>query len=259
MRTAICEIVEFSFGQCPAGSQVGTAEPLARLRAALQRPATSLGTIADRVLGASGRRRRCSSACRAGPRATTASTRKARPIYHPLPIPALNVTLWGVPADPKQRLWRTVHVTAERLRDLLQHPDLRGVKAKPACSANVPPVPYLAGSDHLRCAAGRQCDAPILHTTSIVQADDPWPDDDRLRAADVQPQPHRRADDQAGRQPCRESTSTSRFRRSRARPRRRRRRSRKPRPRCRKGSRSTPMRPTARSACSDADTRDRHP
>jgi hypothetical protein len=169
--TAICEIVEFSFGRCPPGSQVGTVEPLfgfAPLFNVQPHPSEPSLTAfwvplvkAPVFISLSGRTE-----------SDYGLDAKSSPVYHPLPIPALNVTLWGVPADEKH--------FGERFTSPLK--GFGTCFSIPTCvasgetgvSANEPPVPYLE--------APTTCGVPLVgsatlqyYTHGIVQADDSWP------------------------------------------------------------------------------------
>ena len=189
--TAICEIVEFSFGRCPPGSQVGTVEPLFGFASRSSTSSHTPRNLAHRVLGATGAGAGVHQPL--GPdRERLRARRRKLARLPPASDSGAQVTLWGVPAD-EQDFGERFMSPLKGFGDLLHHPDLRGGRRnrrqRQRAAGALP-----RGSDHLRSAAGRQCDAPY-YTHGIVQAGRPMANDDRLRAPDVQPQPHRRADD----------------------------------------------------------------
>lgn len=165
-----CEVVEFAFGRCPAGSQVGEyrvfganiyspmynvkphpdeAALIAMWVPLVDAPvfiSLSARTESDYGLNAEG-----------------------SPIYHLLPIPALRLNIWGVPADPVHDPYRF-------------KPPLKGFAAcveEQACefngaSANVPVMPYIE--------APTECNVPLTagmaleyYTRTVYRKETAWP------------------------------------------------------------------------------------
>ena len=177
--------------------------------------------------------------------ATTASTPQLRHLP-PAPDPGRQTSTSGA-----YRPTRATTSTAIPVAASAQRPGLHPARTRNPCSgtspiaANVPAAPFLAEPDHLRRAAHRRRRRPLLPRHSAPRGS--LAGDDRLRPAQLQPEPHGAADHDG--RPTRPpaSTSTSRSRRPRARPPPRRRRSARPRSPCPRASRSTPTPPTARS------------
>jgi hypothetical protein len=167
-----CEIVEFSFGRCPASTQIGTYNffegygPLYNLTPHPDEPALVAFWVplinAPVFISLSGRTE-----------SDYGLDAETSPIYHPLPLNSFQVTLWGVPAAKShdlQRFTPPLQGTGECVSYLPET-----CPPKPDGNpANVPPIPYLENPT--------QCGVPLFssldllyYTGGFYQATDPWP------------------------------------------------------------------------------------
>ena len=170
--TPRCEIAEFAQGRCPASTQIGVAEPFGL--GALYVPMYNMTPHPDEASLTA-----FWVPLVAAPVFVSLSSRtesdygldaESSPIFHPLAIPALGVTLWGVPADP-------IHDTERFIPPLKGFAACGGIFGCPevtGAKANIPPVPYLQ--------APTECGVPLTgsldlayYTGEVIHAEDPWP------------------------------------------------------------------------------------
>ena len=147
-------------------------------------------------------RARCSSTSQAEPTATTGSTRSARRSTSAPTSVRDPVNLWGVPADPIHDPERfACRCPAQRLYRDLQPRLSAGPRASSARhSPNRRPAGAVpAEPDDLRRAAHSRRWTSNTTTAFNADADSACPGDDRLRPAQLQPEPHGEADDDRGR------------------------------------------------------------
>jgi hypothetical protein len=167
-----CELVEFSFGRCPAASQVGIISPLF---GELYSPLYSI-TPHPNEAGLTGFWVPLAGApvfiaLNGRTDSDYGLDAESSPVYHPLPLNTLSLTLWGVPADP-------VHDFQRFIPPLKGFASCNGPVACPevtGIAANVPPVPFLQNPT--------ECGVPLTGTLEIeyythntVRADAPWPE-----------------------------------------------------------------------------------
>jgi hypothetical protein len=169
--TPVCELVEFSFGRCPASTQIGTAEPLgpeigfvAMYNVAPHPDEPALTAFWAPLVSApifvslAGRTE-----------SDYGLDAQSSPIFHPLAgVKALGIELWGVPADH-------IH-DASRFIPPLQGFGLCGLFGCEGVgtAANVPPIPFLQ--------APTACGLPLTGSTDLeyythtnYHAEYPWP------------------------------------------------------------------------------------
>lgn len=166
-----CEIVEFSFGRCPASTQVGTFGflgenfgPIYNISPHPDEPSLVGFWVplisAPQFISLAGR-----TESDYGLDAQTV------PIYHPLAFSETPIVLWGVPADP-------IHDSRRFAPPLVGfgvcNPGFPETCGNVGVPANVPPIPYLENPT--------ECNVPLTATLEIeyythgfVHADAPWP------------------------------------------------------------------------------------
>jgi hypothetical protein len=170
--TPRCEIVEFSFGRCPPSTQVGVAEPFGP--GELYVPLYNVTPHPDEASLTA-----FWAPLVAAPVFVSLSARtesdygldaESSPIFHPLPIPALGVKLWGVPADPVHDSERFI----PPLKGFASCSGAFGCDEVTGISADIPPVPYLQ--------APTECGVPLTssadlyyYTHEIIHGEDEWP------------------------------------------------------------------------------------
>ena len=207
-------------------------------------------------------RRRCfklpSSSCSArGPTATTGSTRDGDGIDpRAAASPSSNIDLWGVPADRP----RPITIASPACRPRCGHVLRRDDSAADALELRRCDRP--SSTTRPSCDNPTTCTATLGRrhsptTTSVDTRRSPWPATDRLRPAQLQPEPLRAADHDRDRLRLR----------ARRRPRCRRRSSPTSRPRRRSAATVTlpegftinPNAADGKTACTDAEAQLRHP
>jgi hypothetical protein len=168
--TPVCELVEFSFGRCPASTQVGTTEPLgpfgyvALYNVAPHPDEPSLTAfwvplVSAPVFISLGGRTESDYGLDA----------QSSPIFHPLAgFHSLAVELWGVPADHKNDSKRFIPPLKE-----FGFCGLFGCEGV-GIAANVPPIPYLQSPT--------ACNVPLTggvdleyYTHTVFHGEYPWP------------------------------------------------------------------------------------
>jgi hypothetical protein len=166
-----CEIVEFSFGRCPASTQIGTFGflgaygPLYNITPHPDEPSLVGFWVplisAPVFISLSGRTE-----------SDYGLDAETSPIYHPLSLTSFTVTLWGVPADPihdTQRFVPPLQIFGACFAGQENCPPPEGSNP-----ANVPPVPYLEAPTQ----CGVQLDSTLdilFYTGDLLHATDPWP------------------------------------------------------------------------------------
>jgi hypothetical protein len=172
----VCEVVEFSFGRCPASSQIGGAvtlgfSPLYNVAPHPDEPALTafwVPLVASPVfISLEGRTE-----------SDYGLDAESSPIYHPLALQGTGIRLWGVPADPIHDIERFV----PPLQGFASCGGFSGGEEFEECAAegvtgakaNVPPIPFLQ--------APTECGVPLsggmdleYYTQEIVRAEYPWP------------------------------------------------------------------------------------
>ena len=127
----------------------------------------------------------------AAPRATTASIRRKLAGLSPAAGPNARSETLGRARRPGPRLG-PLHSTPARIRSVLRNTSHR-VPGETGTPANVPPIPYLQTPDRVWGAADGLAGHRILHRDFVTRRLS-VARDDRLRTADLQPQPQRAAD-----------------------------------------------------------------
>jgi hypothetical protein len=171
--TPPCEIVEFSFGRCPASTQVGTVVvgifnvgflPLYNLTPHPDEPALTAFWVplisAPQFISLSGRTE-----------SDYGLNAQSSPIYHPLSNHEIDLTLWGVPADPS-------HDEDRFIPPLVGfgfcNRTFPGGCPSVGTAANVPPIPYLEAPTECGVPLASEFDVEY-YTGGLFSKTDPWP------------------------------------------------------------------------------------